>query len=115
MRYSRKVLTELEIRCEVSRLLTRVSSWYRRKILREVKNIYPCLLPIIKYRHEIRCWKGFCDGETITCIQSISNSGRLIVDIKFNKEETTQIECKVQGNDDILSEIGRQINKLSNQ
>lgn len=116
MRYSVKVLTELEIRMEVLRFLTGASSWYKKKILKEVENVYQSLLPIIKYRHEISCWRGFLKkGEIIICILSMSNSGRLIVDIKFSEEEDTQIKCRVRGDDDTLSEISKQINKLSDQ
>lgn len=116
MRYSEKILTELEIRLEVLRFLTGTSSYYRRKILREVENIYQYLLPIIKYKHEINCWRGFLKkGEIIVCIVSMSNSGILIVDINFSEEEDAQIICRVRGDDDILSEISEQLNKLGNQ
>ena len=114
---SEKVLTELEIRLVVSRFLTSimVNSQYRKIIFRKVGIIYPYLLPIIKYRHEISCWKSFNKGEILICIRSMSYLGRLILDIRLKEEEATQIKCRVLGNDDTLSEIGKQFNKLSNQ
>lgn len=114
---SEKVLTELEIRFVVSRFLTsiKVNSQYRKIIFRKVEIIYPYLLPIIKYRHEISCWESFNKGEILICIRSMSNLGRLILDIRLKEEEATQIKCRVLGNDDTLSDIGKQFNKLSNQ